>query len=154
MLPGILLMTLSSLFLISPRAPMTTGIVFVFISHILLTSISKSLYLDNFSVNFAEVLLSDELICQWACTVFLSCLWPQCRVCWLLFPCRCAEAYPSILWPRSYRLLLLAGVHTTSQLYRFHNLCRSSNECMLLSCYANKCTLFSLIQGTPRQCDQ
>ena len=53
-------MTLSSLFLVSPRAPTTTGIVSVFIPHILLTSISKSLYLDNFSVNFAEVLLSDE----------------------------------------------------------------------------------------------
>ena len=59
MLPGILLVTLSSPVLIRPRAPPTTGIVSVFISHILLTSISKSLYLDNFSVNFAEVLLSD-----------------------------------------------------------------------------------------------
>ena len=57
-LPGILLVTLSSPFLISPWAPTTTGIVSVFISHILLTSISKSLSLDNFSVNFAEVLLS------------------------------------------------------------------------------------------------
>ena len=34
----------------------TTG----FISHVLLTSISISLYLDSFSVNFAEVLLSDR----------------------------------------------------------------------------------------------
>ena len=59
MLPGILLVTLSSPFLITPRAPTTTGIVSVLISHILLTSISKSLYLDNFSVNFAEVLLLD-----------------------------------------------------------------------------------------------
>ena len=59
MLPGILLVTMSSPVLIRPRAPTTTGIVSVFISHILLTSISKSLYLDNFSVNFAEVLLSD-----------------------------------------------------------------------------------------------
>ena len=37
MLPGILLVTLSSPFLISPRAPTTTGIVSVLISHILLT---------------------------------------------------------------------------------------------------------------------
>ena len=58
MLAWILLVTLSSPFLNRPRAPMTTGIVSVLISHILLTSISKSLYLDNFSVNFAEVLLS------------------------------------------------------------------------------------------------
>ena len=58
MLPGILLVTLSSPFLISPRAPTITGIVSVFISHILY-SISKSLYLDSFYVNFAEVLLLD-----------------------------------------------------------------------------------------------
>ena len=37
MLPGILLVTLSSPFLIRPRAPTTTGIVSVLISHILLT---------------------------------------------------------------------------------------------------------------------
>ena len=53
LMSGILLVTLSGL-------QRTTGIVSVFISHILLTSISKSLYLDNFSVNFAKVLLSDE----------------------------------------------------------------------------------------------
>ena len=50
-------MTLSSPFLSSPRAPTITGIVSVFISHILLTSISKSLYFGSFYVNFAEVLL-------------------------------------------------------------------------------------------------
>ena len=37
MLPGILLVTLSSPILIRPRAPTTTGIVSVLISHILLT---------------------------------------------------------------------------------------------------------------------
>ena len=37
MLPGILLVTLSSPFLIRPRAPTTTGILSVLISHILLT---------------------------------------------------------------------------------------------------------------------
>ena len=37
MLPGILLVTLSSPFLIRPRAPTTNGIVSVLISHILLT---------------------------------------------------------------------------------------------------------------------
>ena len=58
MLAWILLVSLSSPFLIRPGAPTTTGIVSVLISHILLTSISNSLYLVN-SVNFAEVLLSD-----------------------------------------------------------------------------------------------
>ena len=58
MLAWILLVSLSSPFLIRPGAPTTTGIVSVLISHILLTSISNSLYLVH-SVNFAEVLLSD-----------------------------------------------------------------------------------------------
>ena len=52
-------MTLSSPFLSSPRAPTINGIVSVFISHILLTSISISLYFGSFYVNFAEVLLLD-----------------------------------------------------------------------------------------------
>ena len=51
-------------------------------------------------------------------------------------------------------LLLLAGVHTTSQLSRFSQPLQILDECMLLSCYADKFTLFSLIPGTPRQCCQ
>ena len=62
MLPGILLVTLSSPFLVRPRAPTTTGIISVVISHILLTSSPKSLFLDNFSVNFAKVLPSELLL--------------------------------------------------------------------------------------------
>ena len=93
-----------------------------------------------------------ELPCQWACTFFLPCLRPQCQVCWLLFPRSvCTGISQSIV---ASLLLLLAGVHTTSQLSRFHNVCRSCDECMLLSCYADKFTLFSLIPGTPRQCCQ
>ena len=62
-LPGILPVTLSSPFLVRPtRAPTTTGIISVVISHILLTSNPKSLFLDNFSVNFAKVLPSELLL--------------------------------------------------------------------------------------------
>lgn len=46
MLPRVLFVTLSSPYFISPRAQMTTAIVSVCISHILLISISRSLYLD------------------------------------------------------------------------------------------------------------
>ena len=53
LLPGILQVTLFGPFFISP---MTTGIIWVFISHILIISISRPLYLDNFSVNFGEVI--------------------------------------------------------------------------------------------------
>ena len=74
MLPGILLVTLFSPFLISSRAQTTTGIVSVFISNILLTSISKSLYLDNSLYEFVlRRYLQKELLCQWACTFLLSC---------------------------------------------------------------------------------
>ena len=95
-----------------------------------------------------------ELLCPWACTFFIFCPWPQWWVFWFLFPCQCSQAYPRVLWPRCFQLMSLAGVHTTSQLYRFRNLCRSSNECMLLSCFADKCTLFSQIPSIPQQCDQ
>ena len=43
-------------------AATTTGIAPVFTSLILMISISRYLYLDNFSVNFAEVFLSDETV--------------------------------------------------------------------------------------------
>ena len=43
----------------SLRAAITTGIVSLFIPHILVVSISRSLYLESFSVVFNEVFLSD-----------------------------------------------------------------------------------------------
>ena len=65
MLPGILLVTLFSPFLISSRAQPTTGIFSVFIFNILLTSISKSLYLDNSLYEFVlRRYLQKELLCQ------------------------------------------------------------------------------------------
>ena len=120
-------------------------------SQILLIAISKSLYLDNVSVNFAEVLPSDGTAISVSIPLlsFLS-LTTMSGLC----PCRCAQAYPRALQPHFSHLLLLAGVYTTSQFSRLHNLCRSFNKRMPLSCYADICTLFLLILGTPRQCDQ
>ena len=46
-------------FLKSPRAPITTGIVSVFIPHILVVSISRSLYFESFPAILSEVFLSD-----------------------------------------------------------------------------------------------
>ena len=40
---------------------LTTGIVAVFMPHILLILISKSLYFDSFSVTLTEVLRSDDM---------------------------------------------------------------------------------------------
>ena len=48
-------------FLITPNAPMTTGIISVFICHILVISISRSLYFDIFSKPLVEVFLSEGI---------------------------------------------------------------------------------------------
>lgn len=61
MLLGILLVTLPSPFFISLRAPMTTDIVSL---HILLISISTTLYWNNLSMNFWEGISS-----RWNCHV-------------------------------------------------------------------------------------
>ena len=45
-----------------PRASITTGTVVVLSSHIRSTSISKSLYLVNFSVVLTEVLVSRGIV--------------------------------------------------------------------------------------------
>ena len=60
--PGIFSVCFCSPFLMSPRTPVTTGIVSVFIPHILVVSISRSLYLESFSVVFNEVFLSDGTV--------------------------------------------------------------------------------------------
>ena len=57
--PGILPRYFSAPFLIAPSAPIITGIVSVLMPHLRLVSISKSLYLDSFSVTFTDVFLSD-----------------------------------------------------------------------------------------------
>ena len=53
-----LLMYFSIPFLTSPRAPMTTEVVVVFMPDVLSMSISRYLYLDRFSAVFKEVFLS------------------------------------------------------------------------------------------------
>ena len=55
MLPGICYIYFPNPFFISPRAPITIGIVMAFIPHILSISISRSLYFDSFSVTLTEV---------------------------------------------------------------------------------------------------
>ena len=55
-------MNYSEPFLITPNAPMTTGIISVLICHILVISISRSLYLDIFSETLVEeVFLSEKI---------------------------------------------------------------------------------------------
>ena len=50
--PGIFSACFCSPFLMSPKVPITTGIVSVFIPHILVVSISRSFYLERFLVVF------------------------------------------------------------------------------------------------------
>ena len=59
MFPGILQICLSIPFLITPSAPMITGTICVFIPHILVISISRSLYLESFSATLTDVFRSD-----------------------------------------------------------------------------------------------
>ena len=61
MFPGILLLNFSEPFLITLNAPKTTGIISVFICHILVISISRSLYLGIFSETLVKVFLSDGI---------------------------------------------------------------------------------------------
>ena len=46
----------------NPRAPIMTGTVTVFIPHILVVSISRSLYFESFSVISNKVFLSDGTV--------------------------------------------------------------------------------------------
>ena len=61
MFPRISLTTFSEPFLITPNAPITAGITSVFICHILVISISRSLYFERFSETLVEVLLSEGI---------------------------------------------------------------------------------------------
>ena len=56
----------------SPRAPITkvTGVISVFISHILVVLISRSLYLESFSVVFHEMFLPDGTAISMSLQVF------------------------------------------------------------------------------------
>ena len=62
MFPGFLSMYFSIPLYINRKTLMTTGIVVVFIPHILLISISRSLYFDSFSVTLTEVFRSDGMV--------------------------------------------------------------------------------------------
>ena len=48
--------------LIKLNAPITTGIVDVFMLHVLPILISRSLYFDNFSTSFTEGVLPDGIV--------------------------------------------------------------------------------------------
>ena len=71
--PGILSMCFSMPFLTTPSALMTTGAVVVFSPHIFVISISRSLYLDNFSATFTDVFQSEGIAISISMHVF-SCL--------------------------------------------------------------------------------
>ena len=55
-------MYLSSSFLTSRRASITTEMIIVFMPYILVISISRSLYFETFSTYFAETVRSDGTV--------------------------------------------------------------------------------------------
>jgi len=73
--PGILSTHFSSLFLMTPSAPMTTGIISVPVFHILAISISKSLHLETLLTTLMYVFLSDGTAISIICISDLCDLW-------------------------------------------------------------------------------
>ena len=55
-------------FLDYSKCPLTTGTVIVFNPHIFVISISRSLYLDNFSATFTDVFRSEGIACLFLLT--------------------------------------------------------------------------------------
>ena len=95
--PGILWTYFSSSFLMTPSAPITTGIDSVSICHILAISIPKSLYLESFLTTLTYVLnfLAGRTaisIIQHLWFMWSLILWYL--VCWPLFLYQCGLAYP------------------------------------------------------------
>ena len=68
--PEILLISFSISFLTTHRAPMTTGTMCVFIPHILVIFIFKSLYLESFSATLTDVFRSDGTAISMSIHVF------------------------------------------------------------------------------------
>ena len=69
----------------SPRGPITTGIVSVFIPHILIVAVYRSLCLESFSVVFSEVFLSEATARSMNLQVLL--LWSLITISGLLSAC-------------------------------------------------------------------
>ena len=72
--PGNFSVCFCSPFSMSPRAPITTGTVSVFIPHILVVSISRSLYLQSFAMIFNEVFVSDGTAISMSLQILFLCL--------------------------------------------------------------------------------
>ena len=111
--PGILPRYVSSPFLIAPSAPMITGIVSVLMPHIRLVSISKSLYLDSFSVTFTDVFLSDGTTMSISLQVFV--LWSLITISGLL-----AVIFLSVCIGMSHNIVTSSFSVTVSGSWSYH----------------------------------
>ncbi len=129
---------------------MTTGIVVLFISHILLISISRSWYFDSFSVTLTEVfrMVWPYL---WGCIPLLFCFWWQCLVYQLWSLCRSVWVCP-IGWSRYFQRLCPADVRTTCSLSWSYILCRFCSADRLLFYSAVECTTSWLVRNSLRRC--
>ena len=65
--PGIFAVSFASPFLMSARAPITTGIISVFNGHILVVSISRSLYFVSFQWSLMRCFCLMVPPCLWVC---------------------------------------------------------------------------------------
>ena len=106
--PGILPRYVSS-----PSAPMITGIVSVLMPHIRFVSISKSLYLDSFSVTFTDVFLSDGTAMSISLQVFV--LWSLITISGLL-----AVIFLSVCIGMSHNIMTSSFSVTVSGSWSYH----------------------------------
>ena len=99
--------------LIIPSAPTVTGMVFVFIFHILVISISGSFYLLSFSNSLAEILLYDG--------TFMSINWHVLfRLCLITASGLLACIVPSVLIEKSHRMVTFGVSITDKDLCSYH----------------------------------
>ena len=130
---------------------MITGIVSVLMPHIRLVSISKSLYLDSFSVTFTDVFLSDGTAMSINLQVFV--LWSLITISGLL-----AVIFLSVYIGMSHNIVTSSFSVTVSGSWSYHFLMSLYYSCdrlfnvytWLLYC-AGGYILFSQVQDTQTQ---
>ena len=137
-------------FLMCPKAPVATDIVSVFVPHILVVTISRSVYLGSFSVVFNEVFLSDGTTISMSLQVLF--LWSLITISGLLAAIclsMCIFILKSII-----ASLFSVTVH-------FHTCCPTlgccsadmfSNVYMQLLCCVFEYTQFLQVQDSQTQC--
>ena len=119
----------------SPSAPTTIGTVEVFICHIFVTSISRSLYLDSFSTSLIDTFLSDGILISIIMHFFsiLSLIIMSGLLAFISLSV--FTECPIIQWQLHFQSLSQVCAHTTYLQLKNGSACIFSNVCILLPCH-------------------